>query len=280
VQQDGGTIAGELWIPKSATAPVPLVVIVPGSGPTDRDGNSKLGQRPETYKQLAAALAQRGVATLRYDKRGIGQSQTFREDGMTLATSSRDLAAIVQAAQTKGTFASTTLVGHSEGGVVALKSMLDVHASALVLVATPGRSVGTVLREQLVKQGVPASEIDKAMLEVRKGDAVSSTHPTLKVLFRPSVLPFLRSVIDVDAATLLRGTTFPVVIVQGDSDRQIAIEDAELLHTARPDARVVVVHGMNHVLKDDAGESQRSYSDPNVPLAPTLVDAIAPTARH
>jgi pimeloyl-ACP methyl ester carboxylesterase len=280
VQQDGGTLAGELWIPKSTTGPVPLVVVVPGSGPTDRDGNSKLGLRPETYKQLAAALAERGIATLRYDKRGVGQSQTFREDGMTLATSSRDLAAIVQAAQSKGTFASTTLVGHSEGGVVALKSMTDVHPHALVLVATPGRTLGTVLREQLVKQGVAASEVEKALLEVRKGDAVSSTRPVFKVLFRPSVLPFVRSLIDVDPVTLLRGTTFPVVIVQGDSDRQIAVEDAELLHTARVDARVVVVHGMNHVLKDDATELQRSYTDPTVALAPTLVDAIASAARH
>lgn len=282
VQHDGGTLAGELCSPKHRTGPVPLAVIVPGSGPTDRDGNSGLGLRTDSYKQIAAALAERGVATLRYDKRGVGRSQGYREEGMTLGSSCRDLVALVHEARKRGAFSSLTLVGHSEGGLIALKSIDDVRADAVVLLATPGRMLGSLLREQLVKGGLPTTEVDKALLETRNGDVVSSKRREIQAIFRPSVIPFLRSVLDVDPVTLLRNTTLPTTIVQGDADLQIPLQDAELLHAARPDARMVVVHDMNHVLKEDASRQmpQRSYTDPAVPLAAPVIDAIADAPRH
>ena len=103
----------------------------------------------------------------------------------------------------------------------------------------------------------------------------------LRVPFGPSVLPFLRSIIDVDPVALLRSTKVPTTIVQGDADRQTSLEDAQALHAGRPDARLLVVAGMNHVLKMDASEQrpQRSYTDPAVPLAPEVVDAIAAVSR-
>lgn len=282
LELDGGTLAGEVWSPKDASGPVPLAVIVPGSGPTDRDGNSPRGLRTNAYHQLASALAERGIATLRYDKRGIGQSQGYREDSITLASSVRDLAALIREAQSKQKFSSVTLVGHSEGGLVALKALDDVHPASLVLLAVPGRPLGTLLREQLAKGGVPASDVDKALLEVRKGDAVAPTHPALRAVFRPSVLPFLRSVVDVDPVALLRATTVPAAILQGDSDRQVSLEDAERLHAARPESRLVVVKHMSHVLKDEPSQEgpQQGYSDPSVPLATPVVDVIAQMSRR
>ena len=281
MQHDGGTLSGELWLPKGASGAVPLAVIVPGSGPTDRDGNSVLGLRTDAYKQIAGALAERGIATLRYDKRGVGRSKSYREESVSLASSCGDLAVLIQSARRQGAFSSVTLVGHSEGGLVALKAIADIPAAALVLLATPGRLLGTVLREQLIKAGVPAGEIDNALVEVRKGDAVSSARPEMKAIFRPSVLPFLRSTIDVDPVVLLRSTKVPTAIVQGARDRQISVEDAQMLHAGRPDARLIVVPRMNHVLKADSSEQwpQPSYVDPAVPLAPEVVDAIVDASR-
>jgi uncharacterized protein len=281
VQHDGGTLSGELWLPKQSSGAVPLAVIVPGSGPTDRDGNSALGLRTEAYKQIAGALAERGIASLRYDKRGIGRSKGYREESITLTSSSSDLAVLVQRARNQAAFSSVTLVGHSEGGLVALQAIAHIHAAALVLLATPGRTLGAVLREQLIKAGVPAAEIDNALVEVRKGDAVSSPRPEIKEIFRPSVLPFLRSIVDVDPVALLRSAKVPTTIVQGDNDRQIPVEDAQMLRAARPDARVVVVSRMNHVLKTDGSEQwpQRSYADPAVPLAREVVEAIVDASR-
>jgi hypothetical protein len=175
-----------------------------------------------------------------------------------------------------------TLVGHSEGALIALKSLDEVRADAVVLLAAPGRMIGPLLREQLVKGGVPATEVDKTLLETRNGDVVSSKRREIQAIFRPSVIPFLRSVLDVDPVTLLRSTTLPTTIVQGDADLQISLQDAELLHAARPDARLVVVHGMNHVLKEDASRQmpQRSYTDPAVPLAASVIEAIADAPRR
>lgn len=279
---DGGTLAAEVWSPKGANGPVPLAVIVPGSGPTDRDGNSTLGLRTDAYQQLASALVGRGIATLRYDKRGIGQSQGHREESITLTSSAQDLAALIRETKSKEPFSSVTLVGHSEGGVVALKALEDVLPAALVLIAVPGRPLGTVLRDQLTKRGVPASDIDKALLDIRKGDAVAPAFPALRAIFRPSVLPFLRSTLDVDPAALVRGTTLPLAVVQGDSDRQLSVDDAQLLHAARPDARLVIVKNMSHVLKDDPSQSspQRSYTDPTMPLAAPVIDVIAEMAKR
>ena len=282
IDHEGGKLTGELSLPKGTTGPVPLAVIVPGSGPTDHNGNSELGLRTDAYKQIAAALAERGIATLRYDKRGVGGSQGYREDGITLTSSSRDLTALVKAARAQGAFSSITLVGHSEGGLVALHALGDLPANALVLVATPGRTLGAVLRDQLIKGGVPAGEVDRALLEARKGKGVSSTRPDMQAMFRPSVLPFLRSILEIDPTSLLRGTKVPTTIVQGDNDRQISREDAELLHGARPDARLVVVRHMTHVLKEDPSDAQpqRSYVDPTVAVAAAAVDAIAEAARR
>src|SRR5687768_15284125 len=114
VQHDGGTLSGELWLPKGGRGAIPLAVIIPGSGPTDRDGNSDFGLRTDAYKQIAGALAERGIATLRYDKRGIGRSKGYREESMSLTSSSGDLAVLIQKARTQGEFSSVTLVGHSE----------------------------------------------------------------------------------------------------------------------------------------------------------------------
>ncbi|HMI82498.1 MAG TPA: alpha/beta fold hydrolase [Polyangiaceae bacterium] len=282
VQEDGGKIAGEIWTPKAVRDAAPLAVIIPGSGPTDRDGNSTMGLHTDAYRQIAAALAERGIATLRYDKRGIGASRGYREDGITLTSTVRDLIALVREAQASASFSSVTLVGHSEGGVVALEAIADVHPAALVLLATPGRNLGAVLREQLIKSGVPAAEIDEALVETRKGSTVSSQRRELNAVFRPSVLPFLRSMVDVDPARLLGDIKVPTTIVQGDSDRQVTLEDAERLHAARPDARLIVIRDMNHVLKTDRSQKspQPSYTDPAVPLASAVIDAIADASRR
>jgi alpha-beta hydrolase superfamily lysophospholipase len=231
---------------------------------------------------LASALAGRGIATLRYDKRGIGQSQGYREESITLMSSAHDLVALIREAQSKEPFSTVTLVGHSEGGVVAMKAVEDIHPAGLVLVAVPGRTLGAVLRDQLAKRGVPASDVDKALLDLRKGDAVLPTVPALRLVFRPGVLPFLRSIIDVDPAALVRATTLPIAVVQGDNDRQLSVDDAELLHAARPDARLVIVKNMSHVLKDDPSQSspQRSYTDPTMPLAAPVIDVIAEMAKR
>jgi pimeloyl-ACP methyl ester carboxylesterase len=275
VRQGDRVLAGELVVPKGAPRPLPLVAIVAGSGPTDRDGNSSsLGLLTNAYQQMADLAAKRGIATLRYDKRGIGQSRGYREEDATLAAFGHDLVALLGEAERKDQFSKIVLAGHSEGGVIALQALRDVRASALVLLATPGRPLAQVLRDQLVHKGLPAAEVDAAIAAARRGEVVASERRELKAIFRPSVVPFLQTLLPVDPAALLRAAKVPTIIVQGDVDEQVGVDDAKRLHEARPDARLVVVHEMSHTLKIDPEGGARSYSDPTLPLAPAVIDAI------
>jgi hypothetical protein len=116
------------------------------------------------------------------------------------------------------------------------------------------------------------------MTQLAAGKTVDSVPPTLGALFRPSVQPYLISWFRYDPAVEVRAVRPPVLIAQGTTDIQVSVEDARLLAMAKPEATLVVVDGMNHVLKKvppDLTAQVGSYSDPSLPIAPELVDAIA-----
>src|SRR5581483_6873257 len=158
VMRDGVAIRGTLWLPTGAQGHTPVAVVIAGSGPTDRDGNNAAGLRTDAYRMLCEALAARGVATVRYDKRGVGASgRNFAPERVTLDDFVDDAAALVTRLRSDPRMGSVTLVGHSEGGVIALRVAQRMPVDGLVLVATPGRTMATVLREQLARQADAAT---------------------------------------------------------------------------------------------------------------------------
>ena len=209
IQSGALALGGTLTVPRGATGRVPVAVIIAGSGPTDRNGNSVMGIRPNSYAQLAWRLAERGIATLRYDKRGMpGTQGTFELTRMTLEDFAADARAAAASLARDSRFSRVVLVGHSEG---------------------------------------------------------AST--------------FLRSVAVFDPPAAIRAVRSPILIVQGETDLQATVADAERLHAARPDARFVVIPEVNHVLKQVADRTlagqMRTYQDPTVPITPAAVAAIA-----
>src|SRR6266566_7122156 len=112
-------LGGTLTLPRGATGRVPVVVIIAGSGPTDRNGNSLMGIRPNSYAQLAWRLAERGIATLRYDKRGMpGSKGTFDMTKMTLEDFAADARAAAESLARDPRFSPVVLLGHSEGSAL------------------------------------------------------------------------------------------------------------------------------------------------------------------
>jgi pimeloyl-ACP methyl ester carboxylesterase len=263
------------------------VLLIAGSGPTDRNGN-QAGAGPATLRELAEALAQRGIASLRYDKRGIGRSTVtgLREQDLVLGSFVDDAATWLAWLRERHDLGAPIVAGHSEGGLIAILLAKRVPLSGIVLIATPGRRLGDVLREQLQANGMPApllSEAVATLAALERGESVSTVKPELAPLFRPSVQPFMRSSLAVDPARELGSLKLPVMIISGGHDLQVSAADAALLAKARPDATRLDIPDMNHVLKvapaDRAGQ-QDAYSNPSLPLAPGLGEAVAVFVRR
>ncbi len=269
-----------------ASGPGPVVLIIPGSGPTDRNGDNPYGVKAATYRLLAEALAAQGVSTVRIDKRGMFGSvaATPSPDRVTIADYAGDALNWVAAIRKASGDACVWLLGHSEGSLVATvaaKGRDDV--CGLILVAGPGRRLGDILREQLQSNPANAGLLGQALpaitaLEAGKTVDTAGMDPALLPLFRPQVQGYLIDLLSYDPAKALAGYPKPVLILQGARDLQVGEADAKALKSADPLATLVTLPDVNHVLKtvasDDPHANFATYGDPNLPLAPGVVPAI------
>lgn len=282
-----GPLKGTLHMPASGEAKA-TVVIIPGSGPTNRDGNSPLGISAAPYKMLAEALGGQSVASVRVDKRGMfgSEGQFGDANAVTMADYSADALAWVRTAARAAGTDCAWIAGHSEGGLVALIAARDDDPAlcGVVLLAAPGRRLADVLRDQLwsnpANWGVLPDAL-AAITKLEKGEHVdvSSFHPALQRLFAPAIQDFLIDLMSYDPAELIAQIDKPVLILQGDNDIQIKEIDAQRLAEAQPAAKLLILPGVNHVLKavpkGDIAANFASYSDPNLPLAAGLAEAVA-----
>jgi uncharacterized protein len=277
-----GKLVGTLVVP-SGSAAVPLVVIIAGSGPTDRNGNSPLlPGANNSLKMLAEGLAAHGIASLRYDKRGIGESAKamVSEASLRFDMYADDAAGWINRLRADPRFSTITVIGHSEGSLLGMLAAQRAKADGYVSIAGAGRAADKVLREQLGKQLPPdlLAFSNKALDAMIAGHTVDSVPPSLAALFRPSVQPYMISWLRVDPQVEIARLDIPVLIVQGTLDAQVMVSDAQDLAKAQPKAKVLTIDGMNHVFKRvpaDPASQQKSYSDPTIPAAPELIDGIA-----
>lgn len=266
----------------------PVILIIPGSGPTDREGNSPLGVRAAPYRLLAEGLAARGVGSVRIDKRGMFGSQGAVSDAndVTIADYVHDTGAWIDAIRERTGARCVWLLGHSEGGLVALAAAAAKvdHICGLILVATAGRPLGDVLKEQLRADPANASLLgaaDQAIDELSAGRRVdvATLPPELSTLFNPAVQGFLISTFALDPAELASKSNEPILILQGERDLQVSVADAKRLADAAARATLVSLPDMNHVLKqvgsDERGANLATYAAADLPLAHGVADYIA-----
>lgn len=265
----------------------PVVLIIPGSGPTDRDGNNPLGVTAAPYRLLAEALAAKGVSSARIDKRGMFGSKAAVADAnkVTIADYAADTHNWVDAIHKRTGAKCVWVLGHSEGALVALASAQNPDGMCgVILVSGAGRRMSDIIREQLRANPANAPVLDSAMaaidsLEQGRHVDVTDMHPALQRLFAPQVQDFLIDMFRQDPARLAAAVKLPMLIVQGERDVQVSVADAKALATAQPKARLVLIPAMNHVLKDVASDDRAAnvatYADPSLPVDSTAVDAIA-----
>jgi uncharacterized protein len=279
-----GPLAGTLI---DAGKGAPIIVIIPGSGPTDRDGNNSMGVAAAPYRQLAEALGARGISSVRIDKRGMFGSKAAiaNPNRVTIADYADDAHAWAAVMRKRSGAPCVWLLGHSEGGLIALAAgQRPAGLCGVIAVSTPGRKLGDVIREQLRANPANAPILDVALATLGKleaGEAVDSANlpQALQPLFDNDVQPFLRDLLSHDPARLSASLRLPLLIVQGDRDLQVTVEDAKRLAAAQPKARLAILPGVNHVLKvpatDDRAANLAAYADPALPLAASVAGAIS-----
>ena len=283
-----GALAGTMIDPgKNA----PAVLIIPGSGPTDRDGNNPLGVKGGIYRQLAEALAAKNVATLRIDKRGMFGSKSAVADAndVTIAAYAADAHAWIDMVRAKTGRSCVWILGHSEGALVALQAAQNPKGiCGLILVSGAGRPLGEVIRAQLRANPANASLLPQGeaaldQLEAGKRVPAATLPAPLQPLFNDRVQGYLIDMFQHDPAKLIAAVKLPVLIVQGDKDIQVAVADAELLKRAQPVATLKLVPGINHVLKpvasDDRAANVATYGDADLAISPAVPDTIAAFVR-
>lgn len=278
-----GFLRGSITLP-FAVGKFPLVVIISGSGPTDRDGNSMgLPGKNNSLGMLAQALAERGIASVRYDKRGVAASAraATSEDDLRFEMYADDAAAWVKKFRTDKRFSTIIIAGHSEGAMLGILAAQRSGADGYISIAGIARPANAVLHDQLAA-GLPKPQADQAdsiLAQLAAGRKVAAPKEMpLSALFRSSVQPYMISWFKWDPAAELAKLAIPVLIVQGTTDIQVSVAEADSLKKAAPKATLVKIDGMNHVLKAVAGDQVaqlKSYSDPTLPLVPQLVTVIA-----
>lgn len=280
---DGITLAGTLALPASPLrAPIPVVLISAGSGPTDRNGNSPAGVSSYTYAQIAWGLASRGIAVVRFDKRGLRTGAAPLDPAtLSVADFTADVKAGIEQLRRDARFSRVIALGHSEGAMHVLRAAnAGAPVAGIAMVAGQGRPMAVVLREQLARQleSAALARYDAALPKYLRGEEPGPLPPGLDGLLAPRNRRYWQGIMQYDPAIEIAQTRVPVLVLQGSLDLQVTDVDAKALARACPNATLVMVPNVNHMLKPTAATDivgqLPSYQDPGLPISPMVVPAI------
>ena len=272
-----GAIDAWLTTPSDVERP-PVALLIAGSGSIDHDGNGPQ-IKPATLKKLAEQLAEHGIATLRYDKRGAGgwKPEFGRPEDFRFKDYVDDAAALVDYLRNSGKFSRVVVAGHSEGGLVAILTAQRVKIDRLVLLVTAARRQGDLLKAQLEKTLAPEARepFVKAIDAIMAGQIVDPPPPGMPM--PPAMQPGIASGFLEDPIIPLKQLDLPTLIIGGGRDRQVARLDFAALGAASPAAKTLWLTEMNHVLVDvtDDADDLAAYKQPERPLDPDLIETVA-----
>lgn len=273
-----GDIKGSLLVPSNSEK-VSVVLIISGSGPTDRNGNNP-NMTNNSLMMLANELKKNGIASLRFDKRGIGESTSsgMQESDLRFENYVNDVKGWVDLLKESNKFSKIIVLGHSEGSLIGMIASQKAEVEKFISVAGAGNSAGDIIREQLKAQ--PAFVLNQSLPIIEKlenGEREENVPQMLYALFRPSVQPYMISWFKYDPQIEIAKLNKPVLIVQGTTDIQVSVLDADKLASANNKAQKQIIEGMNHILKEadmDRLKNIQTYSMPDLPLKKPLIEII------
>jgi pimeloyl-ACP methyl ester carboxylesterase len=267
-------VDGTLLVPESVEHP-PLVIIIAGSGPTDRNGNQSF-MKNDMLKKLAEGLSKTGIATFRYDKRIVKQLRTrnldknIRFDDFVI-----DAKSVVN--HFKNTYTSIVIAGHSQGSLVGLLA-LEAGANGFISLAGAANSIDQIILEQISKTAPYFTADTKRVLDVLKsGQTTTDFPPALSSMFNLDLQPFMSNWMQYSPKELIKKLEIPVLILNGTKDLQVTTSEAQLLKEAKEDAQLVIIENMNHLLFEINGDdlvNSKSYNDNTYPVMPEVLEII------
>lgn len=270
-------IYGTLTTP-DVTKKYPVALIISGSGPTDRDGNNPK-MKNNCLKMLAEALAKNGIASLRFDKRGIGESKAAAgpESGLVFENYTEDVKSWINLLKQDKRFSKLIIIGHSEGSLIGM--IAGAKADKFISIAGSGESADKLLKNQISsKSNKQVEEMTFPIIDsLKSGNKVKKVDPMLNSLFRPSVQPYLISWFKYDPSVEIKKLNVPVLIIQGNKDLQVAVKDAENLAQANKNSELVIIDKMNHIMKIIDGDQQEnfaSYTNETLPISEEMTAKI------
>ena len=274
---------GTLYAPIKQNNTTSLVILIAGSGPTNRDGN-QIGLTNNSLKLLAESLVKNGIAVYSYDKRIFAQMAAGKLDEASLSFDNfiDDAKAVVLYFNNQKKYHSITIAGHSEGALIGMVAA-NGNADAYISIAGAGRPIDEVLLEQIGKQApFLKEEVEKNLATLKSGNTFELKNQMLASLFRASVQPYMISWIKYHPQNEIKKLQIPSLLINGDKDIQVSVQDAQLLQQAKPDAQLQIIPNMNHIFKviqgDDA-ENKASYTNPELPICTELTSIITTFIR-
>ena len=280
LQTTTGKISGSLSVPTTGKK-FAVVLIIAGSGATDRNGNNGVAVTANSYKILADSLLQHHIASLRYDKRGIAESRitNAKEEDLSFEDYINDAAAWVALLKKDKRFSTIIIAGHSEGSLIGMIAAKISNANKYISIAGAGEPLYKTLKKQLAAQPDFIKNKCYPMLDTLvMGQFVTDVPPMLYSLFRPSAQPYLISLFKYNPALVIAKLTIPVLIINGTTDIQVSTTDADSLHAACKQSKLVIIKGMSHLLKEAPTDREKNIalynSIPNEPIKNELVQAI------
>ena len=262
-----------------------VALIIAGSGPTDRNGNIAQFTN-DSLKMLAHALAKEGISSLRYDKRGVGKSKDagLNESELRFEDYINDAKILVDYLDNQVGFKNIIVIGHSEGSLVGMVASQQKNVAKFVSIAGAGQPIDQTIREQLKAQPPGVLEQSTPILDkLSEGKTVDNVPPFLNSLFRPSIQPYMISWFKYNPQKEIAKLNKPVMIIQGNTDIQVSIKDANKLASANKKSQKVIIKKMNHIFKEaplDTQDNFKTYNQPELPIKSELVQAISQFVKY
>lgn len=272
-------IKGSLFSAKKVKSKPNLVILIAGSGPTDRNGNQQATGDNNSLKFLAEGLTDTKTSVFSYDKRILQQIKDKNTDEKSLRFDDMitDACDVFTYFKSQNKYKKIFIAGHSEGSLIGMVATTKMNADGFISLAGAGRPIDEVLFEQIEKNAPILKDDSRPVLDsLKKGKTVTIKNPLLNSIFRESVQPYLISWIKYKPQDEIKKVQAPILLINGTKDLQVPETEAKLLNKANPKSELYIVENMNHVLKEimNDDDNLKSYSNPNLPVVNSLIERI------